>query len=248
LGRLVNAAELYLEASSLSAEESWQSGQFEAQETAKAERVDLLPRIPRLTVNIVGGSESLEVLIDDVAIPSSLIGAEQLVDPGSHVITVISGPEQRTQQFWAEEGAAQEVSFELPQQDASGKPVAYAEMEDQGKQPGRMQRTWGWISIGVGSAAFLTGAGVGVYLVWKEGRLISDGHCSPTTSGVSCDTDHADVVKRFNTRRTWSTAGIVVGSVLAAAGVTLILTAPKPGGKELALRPSPGGLELLGTF
>lgn len=245
LGQLVKAAELYLAAYSLAPEPSWQSGQHEAQADAKAERTALLPQIPRLLIEVAGATGRVDVRIDDVLIPHSLIGAEQLLDPGVHVIVAKSGQRERSEQVHLNEGETARVRLEFPHTPATTlAPPIPSRPEDDGAHPGKLQRTLGWVTVGVGGAALLTGVGLGIYVAWKHGRLIKDGNCD---SDGHCFDDHAGPVSRYNTLRTMSTVGIVAGSVLAASGVALVLTAPKAK-SQLALSPAPGGVLFSGNF
>ncbi len=85
LGHLVEAYESYHRATILEPNDLWiGSIQQEAQRDAQRELDELQPRVPRLTIRIEGASpKDVTVRIDDVDVPSSLIGVERLADPGA---------------------------------------------------------------------------------------------------------------------------------------------------------------------
>ena len=85
-----------------------------------------------------------------------------------------------------------------------------------------MQRTLGWVGIGVGGAGILFGTVTGLMAVSSRSDLDAHG-CLDN----GCYVDQKDDVDSYNALRTTSTVGFVVGFVGAAAGVTLLLTAPE---------------------
>jgi hypothetical protein len=87
LGNWVKASELYLLASRLSPRSAADISRLQAQYEAEKERAALLARVPRLTIELKGTDlETVQVTLDAEPIPGALLGANQLVDPGHHVI------------------------------------------------------------------------------------------------------------------------------------------------------------------
>jgi len=78
------------------------------------------------------------------------------------------------------------------------------------------------VSLGVGGAGLVVGAVTGVMVFSKKAQL-DKGDCV----GSVCGPTERSNVDTYMTLRTVSTAGLVVGAVGVAAGVTLLLTAPK---------------------
>jgi hypothetical protein len=101
--------------------------------------------------------------------------------------------------------------------------------------------TAGWITLGAGAVALGIGAAFGVTAITKN----SDAHCDASNVCEDPRSRHdariaADV----------STAGIVIGGVLAATGVAFLLFGPKPangggGAAALAVASTPGGAAML---
>ena len=254
LGRLVRAAELYREAAALTPDPSWQAGQYAAQEEAKAERAELLSRIPRLVIVIENAPESVRVSIDDVAIPASLILAEQLVDPGEHLVTASGDGEELVEDVSVEEGETLKVYLEfsgaraLAAGELTPRPYETSSAADTPSGVRRFHKLAGWITLGTGGALVATGGVLGIYLIWKQGKLQELG-CTPEGH---CYEQQEKPVAKYNTRRDLSTAAFIAGGVLSAAGVTLILTTPKKGREQavsqMSLGIKPGELVLSGTF
>jgi hypothetical protein len=112
LGRLIEASELYLEATQLPRSEPWQAVQDEALRDAERERAELLPRIPRLRIIIEGADQAqLTVTIDNQKVPASLVGTEQMVDPGQRVVVGKRGPEEAREIVSAKAGEHLQVKL-----------------------------------------------------------------------------------------------------------------------------------------
>jgi hypothetical protein len=103
-------------------------------------------------------------------------------------------------------------------------------------------RTVGWIVAGVGLAGLVTGAVTGVLAISDKGQASCDGQ------GYNCQ---AGPLSDSKTMAGISTGAFIAGGVLAAAGVGVVLFAPKGGARaEVTATSGPGtlGLRLGGTF
>src|SRR5664279_470075 len=85
------------------------------------------------------------------------------------------------------------------------------------------QRTLGWVGVGVGAAGLALGTTAAVVVGLKRSSMHSDG-CSENTC---IGTGYTGRVDSYNSWRTISTVGFVVGGLGTAAGITLLLTSPK---------------------
>ena len=92
---------------------------------------------------------------------------------------------------------------------------------EQGSPHTSTNRTLGWIGVGVGAAGLALGATTGLMVALKYGDL------NPDCPNRNCNGQHTPEVSTYNTMRTISTVGFIVGGVATAAGVTLLLTTPK---------------------
>lgn len=274
LGKWVAASELYLEATRIARDKTWQSTQTDAQKDAEREREELLPRIPRLTVVVKGTAPTeVEVSIDGTSLPVALIGTEQLQDPGVHKVQGTRGPEVVTESITVREGDRANVTLQFKLvsaavvQSGSNVPPPVTPVATQPAQPlqpaastpapeppaappsndsasSNSQRLLGWIGIGAGSAGVVIGGVTGLLAMSKHSSLQDSGDCT----GGSCTPAKKSDIDSMNTLRTVSTIGFVAGGVLAATGVTLLLTAPKQEGPRVGLWLTPTGASLTGGF
>jgi hypothetical protein len=261
LGRLIAASELYLEATRIPPDKSWQATQTLAQVDAERERSDLLLRIPRLKIIFKGASPSeVAVTIDGTAVPQALSDAEQLVDPGERHIEGTRGSEVVKQSVIVKESEHAQVLLRFVQASAgvtppllgvpnqpnntaqSTGPVApLAPPPPSDQKPGSGQKVAGWLSLSVGSAGIVIGTVSGILANAKRSSLLDSNTCS--TDGRHCSPSQSNDVNAYNSLRTVSTVGFIAGGVLAATGVMLLLTAPKQESKVgLWMGPSSAGV------
>ncbi len=263
LGHLVAAYEMYRQALRLRPNDLWQGDlQPQAQRDAQQELDALLVRIPKITIAIEGEmTESTAVTIDDVTVPNALIGLERLIDPGQHKIQAKRGAEIATESLQIAERDNKHVvlRFNAGSSPAVGAMAPTPPMND-GSAPNQPQqapassyaaqpvpvaisdrnhdmRFAGWTGVGIGAVGLTLGTITGIYVAAKHGYLDDPSRC-PTKS--TCDPAYQSDVSTYNTMRTVSTVGFVVGGIGAAAGVTLLLTTSKPESKgQVSLKVSP---------
>ncbi|MBW2455010.1 MAG: tetratricopeptide repeat protein [Deltaproteobacteria bacterium] len=231
VGRLVEAAERYLEATRMTLPANARKQHVTAQRDAEQERRELLPRIPRVTLRVVGAREGVMAQLDGTAVPSALLGVSQPVDPGDHTFTATAGQARAEQPFSVAEGEKRVVELKLEPGAAAPpragsppapapQPPAPADPGDHPAQSASVQGTLGWVAIGLGGAGLVLGAVTGGLAVDRHGTLeegCADGRCPP---------DLHDDVDSYDTLRPIATIGLIAGGVLVATGVTLVLTAP----------------------
>jgi hypothetical protein len=93
------------------------------------------------------------------------------------------------------------------------------------------QSTFGLAVGGVGSIAFLVGAGLGITATIKKGESSFNGHC---TEGNLCDRTGAALLNASLDYGNWSTAMFIAGGLLLAGGIVLVATAPIDGAASSA--------------
>jgi hypothetical protein len=264
LGRLVAASEHYRQASQLAPNELWVGdSQQEAQAEAAQELEALLPRIPKLRITIVGGQPNeVTMTVDNVPLPSALAGVDRPTDPGQRRVIGKRGPETADVVVELRERDVKEVVLKfsgaplvVPVPAATATPAAAnqpvalamapaaAPPSDGGSQVGSTQRTLGWIGLGVGAAGIIEGAVTGIFVIQRYSKLkdgCPNGVCDPT----QIDSYRMDI---YNTLRTASMVGFIVGGVGLAAGTTLLLTSPTPSTK-VGLFVGPGTASVHGVF
>lgn len=255
-GKLVRASELYLQAERLEPKSDWLPLQREMQQVAASERQELLPRIPRLTIQLEGAKpEEIEVNIDGVAIPTALIKAKQVVDPGTRTVTARRGSEVVTQVATLAEGERKSVTLQFAASAASAaaspaqpglSSVAArpSPTRDTSSSEIRTERVLGWAGLGVAGVGLAFGTVTAVLAKSKRSDLQGSGSCD----GNSCYPESSGDVDSYNRLRTLSTVGFVAAAAGAAAGVTLLWLLPDKAQPEAALVVGLGQARLQGRF
>ncbi|MBN2192437.1 MAG: hypothetical protein JW751_06440 [Polyangiaceae bacterium] len=234
LGRWVEAAELYLEATRLNTTGSDAALQDAARSDAAAAREALLPRIPRLVIALEGAAPNdVAVTIDGVPVPPSLLSAGKLVDPGEHQVAGRRGTKAIETRATTIEGRTATTTLRFPSDAAAARQPGAGTPElapsSRGAPPdadratrGRGQRVAGWISAGIGGAGLLLGTVASISLAQQKQDL-EEGDCM----NGECGRDEHDAVDRYNTLRPLATTGFVAGGLGIAAGTALLVTAPR---------------------
>ncbi|HSC86784.1 MAG TPA: hypothetical protein VLC09_05915 [Polyangiaceae bacterium] len=257
-GKLVESSERYREVLALKLSAPGASD-IEAQQNARAELDELLPRIPNVTIQVTNVSPAqVEVLLDGKRVPAELLEVKQQLNPGKHHIEARHDGEFFERDVVLGERASEQVAFEFQ---AVAEPAAPAATSggQQEESSGFDGRTVGWVSVGLGGAFLASGLVTGFIGLDKESAIKGDcpnGVCSPgsVTQGEVDD---------VNLMRTLSTVSFIGAGVFGALGVTLILTGgssnastaqaaspqlAKARAPELGARFTPQSVQLFGTF
>lgn len=214
LGRLVEASERYLEAMRIKLDKFAPLVHKKAQVEALTERDELMTRIPTVEIRVEGplGDEG-KVTIDGTEVPSALLGQKRPVNPGKHTITAIRPDTSVTREVTVAERETALAILKLPA-------LPPPPMKSIKNEEGEAQRIIGRILLGVGAGGLLAGGVNGVIALALQSNLNEkcvDNRCLP---------EQFDDVDQFNLHTTASTVGFIIGGVGAAAGLTLLLTAP----------------------
>jgi len=253
LGRLVEASEQYLAVTRMKLGDKALDVHKEALVQAAAEREALLPRVPSLVITLKGAQDA-EVSVDGKTVPPALLGQRRNVDPGKHRVVARRGAEQQTRDVEVAEGQSVPVTFELaegapsspgaPEPTPSRPAPAKSARGDAAADPGGTQRVLAYVALGLGGVGLGLGATTGIMASSRKSDLEKD--CG---SDLECPPAKHSDADSYNSLRTLSSIGFIGGGVAAAAGLTLLLTAPKP---ERAARVSPwlgvGSAGVRGTF
>jgi hypothetical protein len=230
----------------------------EAQERARGVLDRALPRIAKLTVQVLApAGTSYQVTLDGRPLPVALVGVERPIDPGSHEVSVTApGCAAAKQSVTLPDGGAESVTLTLspvapnlvptpaaPTSSAAPPTVPAASVEP---APSSSGRTWGYVSLGLGGVGLALGTVFGVSAMGKKSdleKVCSGGRCPPSAqSGIDS----------MNTSATLSTVGFAVGIVGVGFGTYLLLTSGRsseagaPASAGLFL--GPGSAHLVGRF
>jgi hypothetical protein len=229
-GRLIEANERYLEVTRMNNVTTGDEAiQRSAKADAKTEADAIAQRIPTIRFALSGAAANeVELRVDGVPVPGSLIGEPWPVNPGARTVQGKRGTEVVTVSVKLEEGGTAQAALHFtgsapvaarapstPASPSAAEPVSAAPMH-----AGSAQRTAGWITLGVGGAGLAFGGVTGILLISKHHALTS------SCQGTVCDHSKAADVSSFNSLRTLSSVGLIAGAALTVTGATLLLTAP----------------------
>ena len=215
---------------------------------AKKELEALAPRIPMLTIQVKGASSPV-VTIDGAAVPSAALGAKR---PGR------SGQARRPRDS-GRNGARRGVGDARRRRERIGDDRAHGAERSGRRRAGRAERRQaqslgpsrgvspspsnqkliGAITLGLGAAGLIVGGVTGGIAASKHSTLVA------AATRTQADVDS------YKSMGLVSTLGFIGGGVLAAAGVVVILTAPKSApttGATLSPFIGLGSLGATGTF
>ncbi|WP_052376683.1 hypothetical protein [Chondromyces apiculatus] len=212
LGRLVEASERYLDVVRMKVPANAPFQHKKAQVEALDEREQLLPKIPSLLLNLDGPlGKGVEVSLDGKPFPAALLGQKQPLDPGKHEIAAVRKDYTLRRSIDLREGQQETLTLKFPPL-----PVVARSLEP--PPPERSTyRTLGWVGVGAGGGLLLLGAANGVAALIQRGALLDDcpeQRCLPEQHGA------ADL---YDVTRVITSAGLIGGAVLGAAGVTLLV-------------------------
>jgi hypothetical protein len=222
--------------------------QLDAQAEAEEEREALRARIPKVIVEIQGAPpQEVEVTINGVVVVRALYGVGRPSNPGTIEIVATWGPRVVNGRVTLADGDEKPIKLNFNDGSApipvtapvvaltpAGEPkqaaaatlapansVAATPQDIAPPNAGSWQRTVGWIGVGVGGAGLVFGGITGGLAIQKNQKLAAN--CPDRVCGPEQKVDRW----MYNNFRIMSSAGLIAGGVIAAAGVTLLVTAPK---------------------
>ena len=252
--KLLEAVERYLTTSRL----SLSGGDLVVQKRAKADAVTEADAtqalIPSLVIRVDGAQPGdVTLRVDGFAVSSQLIGDAMPVNPGAHRVEASRGAETVRSEVSVQRKDQVEVLLRfqrMPGQAVagapSGSPATPIDGPPRETQPSNAHRTLAWTALGVGGVGLAVGAIAGGFAAAKRSMLDKDVACAETHR---CPRILESDVSSYNSLRTVSTVGFVVGGVLGVTGVVLLLTQPHGRTETSAsLWISPRGVALTGQF
>lgn len=201
------------------------NAQIAAASAAKISEIEVI--VPRLQLKIpenIRKTSGLTISENGQDIPDAKWDAEIFVDPGTITIRV-SAPSKNpwSAQFEAAIGKVTDVAI-TPDWKAEEPPPPPPPLLPVPEPPSK-RRIAGFIGIGTGGAALVTGVVLGGLALSKNADSKADNHCDETSA---CDEIGTELRLEAQKIGNASTAMFVVGGVLAATGVILVATAPAP--------------------
>jgi hypothetical protein len=217
-GKLATAWTDYTRALSLNGDTPGVERRKELEEIARNGRSMLEPRLPRLRVVVAGPPPGVEVWSDDKALPAATLGEALPADPGLRRVRVRApGYREETRSVTLAEGKTAVVEITLARS-SEGPTSGWS------RPTGIAFTTAGAVGLGIGAVT-------GILSLNKVGAIKS--RCG----GVVCpadDTADRDSLSSAKTLGNVSTAALVAGGTLAAAGVVLLVIRPDAAGQHVA--------------
>jgi hypothetical protein len=198
-----------------------------AVEDANKEVGAISPRIPWVTITVLGPSNP-EVVIDSTPVPAASLGVKRAINPGSHKVKVTAeGYLPQEKSIALTEGQSLNVNIELEQAPqtapAPEKKVATTTVLDTSAAPtGEWRRTVAYVAFGVGGASLIVGGVAGGLAIAKNGQLSEE---CPNSS--RCPASQGPNLDSYHRLGTIADVGFAVAGVGLLAGVVLLVTQPK---------------------
>jgi len=214
----------------------------------------LYPTLSHLTIDVPNAPSGVAVTRDGKPLDAGSFGAAMPVDPGHHVIDATAPNKKAFHQEVEVPAKAGQASVTVKLEDApvaqNGNnpvvvtPITPTTPEDTNRGAG--MRIAGLATLGVGAAGIVVGAIFGGLAIGKKNEAAPN--C--TSDFSRCNTTGKASVDDALTFGTVSTVGFIAGGVLAAAGITIFLLAPKSPKSEahVTASVSPFGLFIGGAW
>jgi hypothetical protein len=200
----------------------------QAQADARKELVALTPQVPWVILSVEGARDlsQAKVKIGEDLVPPAALGVKRAIDPGEHTVHVeLEGYVPVEKRFTVAPGVTEAVTITLaPATPHHAPPKSTVGPVEPPPSEGLFphQNAVGIALLGVGSAGILVGAVTGGLALQKHTDLEAAG-CTPE----GCPASQQEALASYHTMGTVSTVGFITGGVGVAAGLVLVLTAPK---------------------
>jgi len=227
LGKLVNALETYNRILREGLPPHPPSAFVKAVESARQEFDALAPRIPYVTIQVMGpGASGATVTVDDIAVPSAALGVKRAIDPGSHRIRADApgfGPIEVT--VTIAEGKTEAVVLEPKPRAAAAPPVAENPAPPrEAPSDGKTRRVIAGVVGGVGVAGIVVGSVLGALA--RSARDEVSARCASASPRTGCLPSDQGLWQGAGRMADGSTASFIFGGAAVATGLVLWFTAP----------------------
>lgn len=240
-GRWVEALALYREVSERALSARASKNQQLERRVAIVEGKELLARMPAVVITVQGVEPSeVRVLVDGVTLETDELGRARKVNPGVvHVRGVFGSSELETflelsesevkplrLVFEPSSGPSRRPGQKGVRESAAADSRAARAHGDFAESSGGPQRLLGYLSLGVGGAALITGGVFGFLALRDEAKL--EDRCPD----LRCPDDLNQAIDSYESKKLIATAGLTAGVVLVVSGALLSRTTSSPGRQQ----------------
>ena len=230
------------------------AGQEGREKAARERAASLEPKVARLVIDVATPDVAgLEVRRDGVVLGPAQWGAAIPVDPGSHRVTASAPAKAPWTSDVTVSGTGDTIRLRVPS--LAGVPVPGPAPTEAASPPpkvpsspvetshGTGQRTLGIVTTAAGAVG--VGTGVVLGLVARSDYASAGSHCS----AGGCDAQGKDTTDSARRLGNVGTVVFAAGSVLAAVGAVVWLTAPSAApSRAIGVRVTPRAIMLDGSF
>jgi tetratricopeptide (TPR) repeat protein len=240
LGKLVEAAERYRQVIRLDEVAMRSAGaalnlalQQRAQQEAAAELEALLPKIPRLVIDIIGvPAREVNVRLDGTSLPNALVGESYPINPGVHQLEAWHGTQHRVRELSLEQGERQILSLQFALAASPTISTAARIAADPKRPPATdLQRVLGGSLLSLGAAVVTVGVAIHLY----SEELNDEIEARSIGGALSCLPGDRARCDRYNKWRQVPPIAYAGGALLAASGGFLLVWPWAKPGLELSV-------------
>lgn len=235
LGKLASAAERWQQGLALATEKNDSRKDF-----ADKQLQALLPRVPKLVLDVSQGSETLTIRLDGADLPETKWGLPIPVDPGDLKIEILRGGDVlETKPATAKESETTHLQVDL---DAIAK--AHPRPKPKTEPPNPAQRYAGFAVMSLGLAGMATFAILEGVALGQRAEAEGEGGCVDRDGVTYCSPQGYELANRAGDFAEIGQWIGVAGVAVFAVGLTVILTAPTEGEEKPADAPKSADVRL----
>lgn len=245
VGRWTEALGLYREISELVLPPGAPSEVRDARLDATVERQRLLTRMPAVVITVAGAAlDTVEVTVNGVRVQKHEFGLKHPVDPGAVRVRGALGRTRIETRVQLSESEVKPIRLVFEPEGAppvrapgssnttAGNGIHSSALRDPSRRPdeaGDAQRLIGYLALGVGGAALLTGGVFSILALRDEAKL--EGRCPDGR----CPNALRQEIDSYESKKVIATIGMTAGTVVAAGGAVLYATASRAAPRQSSL-------------
>lgn len=248
-GKLVEAALRLRDVVALDTQRGEVEVQREALLEAHHELRALEPRIPTLTVHLVGAGSGVSVRVNGKELLPSQWSRDYALNPGLHKVEAFEAGRHIARAVTLRESDRHVLQLDLSA-GATGSPertpqeTAPHPTSRRGSGAETDLRRVGWYTLAGGGVLLAAGVTFGVIGASRLRNIRDNSHCN----GNTCEPSERNTVDSYEFSRTVSLVGYISGGIVGATGLVLVLTSDPSRRSETQVVIAPNQVVLGGRF